>query len=236
MIGDIKNATDIKTLLEINIISFINQFISTNSKKEPAPVENIKEEKIKNEKSATVVENTKVTTENISQEIISNPNIIEVDNDYNEKVINNCFARANKTSKQEFEKMWVKISEYALDNEFGAIASFLSDGNIRVVGDGEVLLSFGYESMVNRGLNMLYDIKKLIKKIYNKDYDVALITNDNWNIIKQKYVDDKNNGKEYIYIPIELKEQTDNIKKSSNDDSIASQAIELFGEDIISVN
>ena len=236
LIGDIKNATDIKTLLEINIISFINQFISTNSKKEPAPVENIKEEKIKNEKSATVVENTKVTTENISQEIISNPNIIEVDNDYNEKVINNCFARANKTSKQEFEKMWVKISEYALDNEFGAIASFLSDGNIRVVGDGEVLLSFGYESMVNRGLNMLYDIKKLIKKIYNKDYDVALITNDNWNIIKQKYVDDKNNGKEYIYIPIELKEQTDNIKKSSNDDSIASQAIELFGEDIISVN
>ena len=235
LLGDIKNSSNVKTLLEINIISFINK----NCEK-PKIVEQSVEKVKEKEKVTEIVEKEEAKEEKkeeiISQEIISEPTEPEIDNDYNEKVINNCFARASRPNKSEFEKKWDKVSEYALDSKFGAVASYLSDGTIRVVGDGEVLLSFGYESMVNRGLGMLYEIKTLLKKVYDKDYDIALVTNDNWNNIKNKYVEDKNNGKEYVYIPIDIKIEKKKVNNTSTDDSIASQAIELFGEDIISVN
>ena len=236
LLGDIKNTSNVKTLLEINIISFINKNCGKPKTIEKEKVE-AKEEKV--EKVTKTVDKELKEEEKkdeiISQEIISEPTEPEIDNDYNEKVINNCFARASRPNKTEFEKNWSKVSEYALDSKYGAVASFLSDGNIRVVGDGEVLLSFGYESMVNRGLGMLYDIKSLLKKVYDKDYDIALVTNDNWNNIKNKYVEDKNNGKEYVYTQIDIKIEKKKTNTSTGD-SIASQAIELFGEDIISVN
>ena len=133
-----------------------------------------------------------------------------------------------------FEQSWKTINEYALDNIFGAVASFLSDGTICAVGEGEVIISFNYESMVNRGINLFEKVQKLFEKVYNKHYDVAFITNDEWNSVKAEYIKNKNSGIKYEYIPIE-KIMIENSNKS-DDDSITSQAINLFGDDVISIN
>ena len=217
MANDIKNTADIKTLFEINIISFINKHILNSKKCDAQPQMKLKEEK------------------NISQEIISTENVENYDEEYCSTVINNSFATADKKSKELFEKKWKDISNYALDNKYGAVASFLSDGTIRVVGKNEFIISFEYESMINRGNNIIPNIKELLKKIYSIDYDVAIITNEMWNKIKQEYIDNKNKGITYTYKKINNNNAEKKSKKIS-DDNITSQAIDLFGEAIISIN
>ena len=76
-------------------------------------------------------------------------------------IVNNCFARADKNEKRMFESKWNSLNDYALDSEYGAAACFISDGKIRAVGLGEVILSFNYESMINRGFSMILKIQKV---------------------------------------------------------------------------
>ena len=106
------------------------------------------------------------------------------------------------------------------------------------MGLGEIIISFNYESMVNRGFTFITKIQKILEKIYNKHYDIALITDEEWNLQRKKFIDNKNNGISYEYIPITSSVNNEIINDSKNldDNSITSQAIELFGEDIISVN
>ena len=173
----------------------------------------------------------------ISREIISA--VATIDDDLvkkqNKQIINNCFARADKKEKNFFESNWSKLNDYALDSEFGAAACYISDGTIRAVGVGEVIISFGYESMVNRGFNLLEKVQKLLEKIYNKHYDIALVTDEEWEQEKADFIANKNNKDAYQYVPLEKVEKQE-VKYMENDDSITSQAIELFGEDMISVN
>ena len=231
ILGDMKKISDVKTLIEINLISFINQNIINSTK----TVENvIQKEEIVEKKKEKSEKKEETKEENISQEIISSENEELFGQDYIDLIINNCFARATKENKKEFEKNWKKLGDYALDSKFGAVSGFLTDANIRVVGDKEILLSFEYESMVNRGIGLISSIKKLLKKIYEKDYDVALITDEKWNSIKNEYIENKNKGVTYDYIPIS--KLSSKKEKKNKEENITNQAIELFGEDIISVN
>ena len=133
---------------------------------------------------------------------------------------------------------WNKLNEYSLDNQYGAAACYISDGNICAVGEGEIIISFDYESMVNRGLSMINKIECLFDKIFNKHYDIAIISTEQWNKEKQIFIENKNNKDYYVYVPImENKlEEKNEAKLNSTDNSITNEAIELFGEDMISVN
>lgn len=225
LLKNIKFVSDVKTILEINILSFINKknifdedknIINDNSSQ-------LQEKKIEVEKM-----------KNISREIIS-PLPISSNTEINKQIINNCFARADKKEKIFFESNWTKLNDYALDNEYGSAACYLSDGLVRAVGIGEVIISFDYESMVNRGISLLEKIQKLLEKIYNKHYDIALVTNDEWKHEKEEFISNKNNNIPYQYVPLKTEQYQDKMK-STSDDSIATQAIELFGEDMISIN
>ena len=229
LLENIKNVTDVKTLLEINILSFINSNNKT-VKKTIEQDENDNKVEIKENISQEIISKVETKTESVE-----NKKDLKISVENNKNIINNCFVTADKKYKQSFEEKWKMLSDYALDNVYGAVASFLSDGNIRVVGKDEILISFKYESMVNRGLNMLDSIRKLLKKIYSCDYYVAIITDDEWNNVKKEYIKNKNDGIKYEYIKIV---ETNNVKSQNNvaDDSLTSQAIELFGEDMISVN
>ena len=173
----------------------------------------------------------------ISREIISNDSAVDDINykEINQLIINNCFARASKNNKEYFESKWNVLNDYALDSEFGAAACYVSDGVVRAVGDNEVIISFDYESMVSRGFGLINKIQILFEKIYNKHFDIALVTNDEWNIEKEKYIANKKNNVAYKYIPID-KNNIESEKKEIDNKSIASQAIDLFGEDLITIN
>ena len=233
LLKNIKSTSDIKTILEINMLSFMNQNHKKSENLVTTEITNTND----NDSQLKQQENNMIDSKIISREIISSSTALSDPErkQINQQIINNCFARADKKEKNFFESNWSKLNDYALDSEYGAAACYISDGIVRAVGTGEVIISFDYDSMVNRGFSLLEKVQKLLEKIYNRHYDVALVTNDEWTAAKDEFIVNKNNNISYQYIPLEL-EQYHKEKKEVSDHSIASQAIDLFGEDMISIN
>ena len=241
LLKEIKFSSDIKTIVEIYFLNYMNKNanIQNNEKIEakndisiPKSSENTKN----TEKIDINDNNSHLESKIISREIISDDNLVQ-NGKINDMIVNNCFARADKNEKRMFESKWNSLNDYALDSEYGAAACFISDGKIRAVGLGEVILSFNYESMINRGFSMILKIQKLLEKIYQKHYDVALLTDDEWNQEKEKYIQNMNNHVPYQYVTIDRDSDKDTLPvRNSNSGDIKSQAIELFGEDMVSIN
>ncbi|MBD9105029.1 DNA polymerase III subunit gamma/tau [bacterium] len=241
LLKEIKFSSDIKTIVEIYFLNYMNKNanIQNNEKIEaksdisiPKSSENTKN----TEKIDINDNNSHLESKTISREIISDDNLVQ-NGKINDMIVNNCFARADKNEKRMFESKWNSLNDYALDSEYGAAACFISDGKIRAVGLGEVILSFNYESMINRGFSMILKIQKLLEKIYQKHYDVALLTDDEWNQEKEKYIQNMNNHVPYQYVTIDRDSDKDTLPvQNSNSGDIKSQAIELFGEDMVSIN
>ena len=241
LLKEIKFSSDIKTIVEIYFLNYMNKNanIQNNEKIEaksdisiPKSSENTKN----TEKIDINDNNSHLESKIISREIISDDNLVQ-NGKINDMIVNNCFARADKNEKRMFESKWNSLNDYALDSEYGAAACFISDGKIRAVGLGEVILSFNYESMINRGFSMILKIQKLLEKIYQKHYDVALLTDDEWDQEKEKYIQNMNNHVPYQYVTIDRDSDKDTLPvQNSNSGDIKSQAIELFGEDMVSIN
>lgn len=241
LLKEIKFSSDIKTIVEIYFLNYMNKNanIQNNEKIEaksdisiPKSSENTKN----TEKIDINDNNSHLESKIISREIISDDNLVQ-NGKINDMIVNNCFARADKNEKRMFESKWNSLNDYALDSEYGAAACFISDGKIRAVGLGEVILSFNYESMINRGFSMILKIQKLLEKIYQKHYDVALLTDDEWNQEKEKYIQNMNNHVPYQYVTIDRDSDKDTLPvQNSNSGDIKSQAIELFGEDMVLIN
>ncbi len=233
LLKNINFSSNIKTIFEITILSFVNNYHSSKEINKINSSINLDEEK---KVTQSVVNDDKI----ISREIISENKSSFDDTKFktkNKQIVNNCFARADKNAKKEFENKWSQLNDYALDSEYGATACYISDGKICAVGIGEVILSFAYESMVNRGIHLIDKIEKLLEKIYGKHYDIALLTNDEWQHEREQFISNKNQNIKYEYIPVDEINTgyIDNHEKVS-DDSITSEAIELFGADMITFN
>ncbi len=241
LLKEIKFSSDIKTIVEIYFLNYMNKNanIQNNEKIEAKNDISIPKssEDIKNTEKIDINDNNShLESKIISREIISDDNLVQ-NGKINDMIVNNCFARADKNEKRMFESKWNSLNDYALDSEYGAAACFISDGKIRAVGLGEVILSFNYESMINRGFSMILKIQKLLEKIYQKHYDVALLTDDEWNQEKEKYIQNMNNHVPYQYVTIDRDSDKDTLSvQNSNSGDIKSQAIELFGEDMVSIN
>ncbi len=241
LLKEIKFSSDIKTIVEIYFLNYMNKNanIQNDEKieaKSDISIPKSSEDTKNTEKIDINDNNSHLESKIISREIISDDNLVQ-NGKINDMIINNCFARADKNEKRMFESKWNSLNDYALDSEYGAAACFISDGKIRAVGLGEVILSFNYESMINRGFSMILKIQKLLEKIYQKHYDVALLTDDEWNQEKEKYIQNMNNHVPYQYVTIDRDSDKDTLPvQNSNSGDIKSQAIELFGEDMVSIN
>ncbi len=241
LLKEIKFSSDIKTIVEIYFLNYMNKNanIQNNEKieaKSDISIPKSSEDTKNTEKIDINDNNSHLESKIISREIISDDNLVQ-NGKINDMIVNNCFARADKNEKRMFESKWNSLNDYALDSEYGAVACFISDGKIRAVGLGEVILSFNYESMINRGFSMILKIQKLLEKIYQKHYDVALLTDDEWDQEKEKYIQNMNNHVPYQYVTIDRDSDKDTLPvQNSNSGDIKSQAIELFGEDMVSIN
>ena len=220
ILKNVKETADVKTLLEINLLDFISKKsgkISVSTEKTEDKVKKMEKESEKIEKKSEKTEEKKL-----------------IDN--NSIIITNCLSKATKKEKQDFESKFKSISDYTLDSKLGATASFIIDGKICAVSENEVIISFSYESMVDRGINLINIVQNLLEKVYNKKYDVAFVTSEEWEHIKKKFIEDKGKGISYEYIPLEAgnKEISKEIKEKK-EDTLIDQAVTLFGDDVVSI-
>lgn len=235
-VNNMKNSCYQKVLLEVAFLKVENLLknIEIVDNEEKAVKKDELQEKPKEKQKEDI--NNNVEKENEIEPNKSNEQIFEI----NKIRINNALALANKNLLEDLKICWVNLSDYLYNKEFGSVVSFLIDGNVRVVGEKDVIISFKYDSTLENALLNISKIESLIYLIVNKNYKVSVVLDDEWEQIKNKFILDKKNGITYTYKEEFVLEKTqenekyDKIESKEAPESLK-DAVDLFGQDFVEI-
>lgn len=235
-VNNMKNSCYQKVLLEVAFLKVENLLknIEIVDNEEKAVKKEELQEKPKEKQKEDI--NNNVEKENEIEANKSNEQIFEI----NKIRINNALALANKNLLEDLKICWVNLSDYLYNKEIGSVVSFLIDGNVRVVGEKDVIISFKYDSTLENALLNISKIESLIYLIVNKNYKVSVVLDDEWEQIKNKFILDKKNGITYTYKEEFVLEKTqenekyDKIESKEVPESLK-DAVDLFGQDFVEI-
>lgn len=235
-VNNMKNSCYQKVLLEVAFLKVENLLknIEIVDNEEKVVKKEELQEKPKEKQKEDI--NNNVEKENEIEANKSNEQIFEI----NKIRINNALALANKNLLEDLKICWVNLSDYLYNKEFGSVVSFLIDGNVRVVGEKDVIISFKYDSTLENALLNISKIESLIYLIVNKNYKVSVVLDDEWEQIKNKFILDKKNGITYTYKEEFVLEKTqenekyDKIESKEAPESLK-DAVDLFGQDFVEI-
>ena len=167
---------------------------------------------------------------NISREIIDIKKKLD-DDEINVRV-NNALAIASKEVLDKFKDKWAMIDDYIDDEKYSIVSGLLKDSNLVVGSNDYIILSNKFQSIVDRMNCNLSTIENLLEKILGNHVYVAIISDEKWNIVKNKYINDIKSGKKYTLIKNENNNQVDGSIVKEKNNSIG-QLIDLVGNNII---
>ena len=232
----IKNYNSPRILFELKMLSFINKEGTSQivvSEEEKIVNEEIKEtvEKTIEKEEEKIIEESTTEEKKITEEVKESKEKVKEDNEINPIIVNNCISKASKKELTAAKEKWKTLKEYSLDSKYGASACYLTDGTVRAASESELIVTFEYNSMVDRGFKMIIQIEELISKIFDRNYKVALLTADEWEQERSNYINNKDKGLVYEYKDLtDYKRKVDEVKKEVKKDSIVEEAVNLFGE------
>lgn len=240
---NLKNVNNLKVMFEASILSFVDKnneiVVSPGSKQisnEETLSKNHNQESIKNNENIENILEVKQEKSSVKKEDVIQKNKLLMF-----AIVNNTFATAKKEYLLNLKENWFKLNDFVLDKSYGAAACFLIDSVLRAVGENEFIITCSYESVQERGFSLLDSMEKLIIELFNKNYKIALLTEEEWSVERQKFIDLKNKGKKYEYKDINtLIKKSDIIniseQKMEQSDDLVQQAISIFGEDIVKIS
>ncbi|MEG0978192.1 MAG: DNA polymerase III subunit gamma/tau [Bacilli bacterium] len=160
--------------------------------------------------------------------------------------INNTFAEATKEDLTRLKAIWNKLNDYVFDTENGYLACMLLDGTIRAASYRTILISFQYDSLLEKAKDCFDSLEEKFNFVFNLNCHLAFLTDDDWISAKKEYIEKLNKNYKYIYIEennkkdlespsskfIETtKEEKDDII-NNNDETFVNNAMSLFGDKI----
>lgn len=181
----------------------------------------VSQQKFNNSVSENVVHHGDILIDNKKKHIV--PNNIE---DIMLVRVNNTLALADKSILKDDQCKFEQLKNYTFDKKIGYLVCGLLDGKIRASSPSNIIISFEYDSIVKKNLEIIDRITTVFNEITNSDKKLAFISDDTWNIEKNKYISAIKSGKSYTVIE-EPKELFDDLK---NDDIIQNEAVKLFGD------
>ena len=224
ILNRLKEAIDPMVVVQIYLLKFIDNMKNV-SKNE---TENISREIIVEEKEV------KKGNINVEDKKSNKTNTDQLDkksftiNEDNKKIrINNAMATAELKYKKELSKLWDDINKYFMDNKYGKVAQLLSDTFPMVVGKDYLILTSTSAGIVDNLYSNLQDVENFISNIYHK-LAVVVLLNDEFDEVKKKYIEDRKNN-------IVYQVQKENGKLVNDENSLVSQAINVFGSDIVDI-
>lgn len=240
---DIKKSNNVRILFEVKVLSFMNLYsnksVSYVNDDAKQPVSVALEEENNNNIDSVKDDNDKVdNVDKNNNTFTSNSEIVDNTDEYlkiNSLIVNNCLATADKTILNNIKNSWQQLSDYALDSQFGSIASYLTDGEVKAASKKELIITFDYDSMVSRGYKLISRIESLFEKIFGQNYNIAIISTDEWKNKKNEYINNMKAGIKYEYIDISTL-NTENNQNNDSDklvDDLTKQAVDLFGNDVV---
>ena len=250
---DIKRSSNPTVYIEMILLEFMNGFdvdfkknkfeeISTVSSKslkidDVKPI--VKEEKFtgtveikenyinnnieKNNEKKVEKDDKKIDVDKNNLKIISEISNI---NEIMDVRVNNTLAKANKQLLLNEISTLDLFNDYTFDQEIGYICCSILDSKIRAVSDENIIISYEFDSIVKQNLNILNKITDVYNKITNSNKKIAIITDQKWEEVKAKYIQDIKNGNIWS-----IKNEPDEVFiEPEKDDIINNDAIKLFGD------
>ena len=217
LLKELKNSNNQKMLFEIyvfqmcNILNCVDKVEVINTS-----MNNKKNVNIKNDKN-----------ENINIE--TNQNLI--DSDLKDIRINNVFAGANKEILNSVNSKYYLINDYISNKKYNMVSIFLSSGRIVVASDKYLLFSFENKSDVLKFDSIYKQIEQFLKKIYDESYKIVAVSDKEWEEMKNNYINNIKNKISYVFI----EENDVKLEMSENSNALENSALNIFGEDTISV-
>ena len=112
------------------------------------------------------------------------------------------------------------------------------DGTPRVSNENTVVISYPYESSIDKIIMHLTQIQDFYQKKVQSTKNLALLVEDKWNTLKKEYIILKKEGKSFSLEEepiIEQKESKETEKTQTEEDQKIKEAMELFGSDIVEI-
>lgn len=209
LILDLKKSINQKVVFEIYIIKIIN-VLSNND--EDQQKKEIKEKKI------------------ISREII-----LEESKDFTEKSdlknirINNTLATADKNILNLLNKKMLNVEKYISNKKYTNIVKILLDTKIVCSGESNLILMSDTELKINTLNDNISKVESLFKEMLDNVYKIVIVSCVEWENIKKEFVENKKKNKKYEII------SEKNIISKKEKKIIENEAINLFGEEVVSV-
>ena len=214
---ELKNSNNQKMLFEIyvfqmcNILNYVDKVEVINTS-----INNQKNVNIKNDKN-----------ENINIETKQNL----IDSDLKDIRINNVFAGANKEILNSVNSKYYIINDYISNKKYNMVSILLSSGRIVVASDKYLLFSFKNKSDVLKFDSIYKQIEQFLKKIYDESYKIVAVSDKEWVEMKNNYINNIKNKISYVFI----EENDVKLEMSENSNALENSALNIFGEDTISV-
>lgn len=164
-----------------------------------------------------------------SNDLVSECKITNIDEIMKVRV-NNTLAKADKNLLRLEMKNFTLLNDYTFDQEIGYLVCAILDAKLRVVSDDCLVLSYDYDSNARQNLNNLEKITDVYNKITNSNKNIAIITDEYWEKVKNEYILNIKNNVKYDVV----EEPKPLFEELKNNDIITSSAVELFG-DIVEV-
>lgn len=217
LLKELKNSNNQKMLFEIyvfqmcNILNYVDKVEVINTS-----INNKKNINMKNDKN-----------ENINIETKQNL----IDSDLKDIRINNVFAGANKEILNSVNSKYYLINDYISNKKYNMVSILLSSGRIVVASDKYLLFSFENKSDVLKFDSIYKQIELFLKKIYDESYKIVAVSDKEWVEMKNNYINNIKNKISYVFI----EENDVKLKMSENSNALENSALNIFGEDTISV-
>ena len=217
LLKELKNSNNQKMLFEIYVFQMCN-ILKNVDKVEVinTSINNNKNVNIKNDKN-----------ENINIETKQNL----IDNDLKDIRINNVFAGANKEILNSVNSKYYLINDYISNKKYNMVSILLSSGRIVVASDKYLLFSFKNKSDVLKFDSIYKQIEQFLKKIYDESYKIVAVSDKEWEEMKINYINNIKNKISYVFI----EENDVKLEMSENSNALENSALNIFGEDTISV-
>ena len=255
---DIKKSDNTRIFIEMLILNYMSSNTITNKVVENVVVEKeiVKEEKIES-KEVIEPEKEEVKQEVVEEEdeefdfskeyedteeevedvpiktsnslVISMPQkVLNIDEIMNVRV-NNTLAKADKKLLKEEQSNFEKLKDFTFDQEIGYIVCALLDSKLRAVSDSNMIISFEYDSNVLQNIQILDKITDVYNKITNSNKEIAIISDKEWDKVKNDYIKNLKDGVKY-----EVKEEPEPVyEEIENDGIISNSAVQLFGDIVV---
>lgn len=234
-IVNIKKADDVKLSVEITLLHYMdvsNKKNDINSFIKPTKVNITNDDKDK-AKEKVENKNEEVTASNKNVNAISNNNFdFSKIKDLMLIRSKNTMIEALKTELTKEQNNLKVFNDYTFDQNNGYLACELLDGTVRASSNNSVILSYDYESMIEKMANHIDKLIEFYNKISNNNKTIALITNEEWDNLKKDYMMLRKEGKHFSYQDepvLNINNNDDKISTEENIDKIK-EAKELFGD------